>query len=30
MPEGEILISNYADGFGAGVLRPFEAKVIVG
>ena len=30
MPEGEILISNYADGFGAGALRPFEARVIVG
>ena len=30
MPEGEILISNYAGGYGAGVLRPFEARVIAG
>ena len=30
MPDGEILISNYAGEFGAGVLRPFEARVIVG
>ena len=30
MPQGDILISNYAEPGGADVLRPFEARVIKG
>ena len=30
IPDGEILISNYAQAGEAGVLRPFEARVIAG